>query len=133
MLLTKKTEYAILSLASIAKTQTPKNVELLSKELNIPKAYLAKILQDFSKSGILLSFKGTNGGFILALPPEELSILKITEISEDKSISVFECSSSIDGCPSNKAQDCNLWPMLNKLQLKIDDFLGQITLKDILT
>jgi Rrf2 family protein len=133
MLLTKKTEYAILSLASIAKTQTPKNVELLSKELNIPKAYLAKILQEFSKNGILLSFKGTNGGFILALPPEELSILKITEISEDKSISVFECSSSIDGCPSNKAQDCNLWPMLNKLQLKIDDFLGQITLKDILT
>ncbi len=133
MLLTKKTEYAILSLASIAKTQTPKNVELLSKELNIPKAYLAKILQEFSKNGILLSFKGTNGGFILALPPEELSILKITEISEDKNISVFECSSSIDGCPSNKAQDCNLWPMLNKLQLKIDDFLGQITLKDILT
>ena len=104
----------------------------MSKELNIPKPYLAKILQSFSKSDILTSYKGINGGFVLAMPPENISLLKITAISEDKAISVFECSPTIESCPSNKAHNCNLWPTLNKLQIKIEDFLEKITLKDIM-
>lgn len=132
MLLTKKTEYAILSLVAIAKSTTPKNVDLLSKELNIPKPYLAKILQSFSKSDILTSYKGINGGFILSLPPEDISLLMIATISEDKAVSVFECSATIEDCHSNKAHNCTLWPTLNKLQIKIDDFFEKISLKDIM-
>jgi len=132
MLLTKKTEYALLSLISIAKSTSPKNVDVLSKELNIPKPYLAKILQNFSKKNILKSFKGINGGFELALHPRDISILKIATISEEKLPTVFECSSSKDDCPSDKASSCSLWSVLNNLQTKIDDFLSSLTLKDIM-
>ena len=132
MLLTKKTEYALLSLIAIAKSTTPKNVDLLSKELNIPKSYLAKILQNFSKKDILKSFKGINGGFELAMHPRDITILRIATISEEKSPVVFECSGSINDCPDDKASTCSLWSVLNNLQNKIDDFLGSLTLKDIM-
>ena len=132
MLLTKKTEYALLSLISIAKSTSPKNVDLLSKELNIPKSYLAKILQNFSKKDILKSFKGINGGFELAMHPRDITILRIATISEEKSPVVFECSGSINDCPDDKASTCSLWSVLNNLQTKIDDFLGSLTLKDIM-
>lgn len=132
MLLTKKTEYALLALISIAKSTTPKNVDVLSKELNIPKPYLAKILQNFSKQNTLKSFKGINGGFELAMHPRDISILQIATISEEKSPIVFECSSSMDDCPSEKASTCSLWTVLNNLQGKIDDFLSSLTLKDIM-
>ena len=132
MLLTKKTEYALLALISIAKSESPKNVDALSRELNIPKPYLAKILQGFAKNNILNSFKGINGGFTLKVDPNKLTILQISEISEDKSPSVFECSPSIDSCPSQNGSQCNLWPVLNKLQNKIDDFLSSLTIKDIM-
>ena len=132
MLLTKKTEYALLSLISIAKSTSPKNVDLLSKELNIPKSYLAKILQNFSKKDILKSFKGINGGFELAMHPRDITILRIATISEEKSPVVFECSGSINDCPGDKASTCSLWSVLNNLQTKIDDFLGSLTLKDIM-
>ncbi len=132
MLLTKKSEYALLSLISIAKSTSPKNVDILSKELNIPKAYLAKILQNFSKNNILKSFKGINGGFELALHPRDISILSIACISEEKGPSVFECSSNEDDCPSNSADSCPLWEVLNNLQFKIDDFLDSLSLKDIM-
>jgi Rrf2 family iron-sulfur cluster assembly transcriptional regulator len=132
MLLTKKTEYALLSLISIAKSNTPKNVDVLSKELNIPKPYLAKILQNFSKSDVLKSFKGINGGFELAMHPRDLSILKIASISEEKLPMVFECSTNLDDCPSEQASTCSLWTVLNNLQSKIDDFLDNLTLKDIM-
>ena len=39
MLLTKKSEYALLSLISIAKSNEAKNVDELSKELNISKSF----------------------------------------------------------------------------------------------
>ena len=132
MLLTKKTEYAILSLVAIAKSTTPKNVDVLSRELNIPKPYLAKILQTFSKSDILESYKGVNGGFLLAVQPEKISLLIITTISEERTPTVFECSPSVESCPGNRADSCHLWSTLNALQNKIDNFLENITLKDIL-
>jgi len=132
MLLTKKTEYALLSLITIARSTTPKNVDVLSKELDIPKAYLAKILQNFSKKDILKSFKGINGGFELAMHPRDISIRMIATISEQKSPTVFECSNSESDCPSDKASTCSLWKTLNTLQIKIDDFLDSLTLKDIM-
>jgi Rrf2 family protein len=132
MLLTKKTEYALLSLILIAKSTIPKNVDLLSRELNIPKSYLAKILQNFSKKDILKSFKGIKGGFELAMHPRDISILKIATISEEKLPVVFECSANKNDCPDNKANTCSVWFVLNNLQNKIDDFLDSLTLKDIM-
>ena len=132
MLLTKKSEYALLSLISIAQSDIPLSVDELSINLNIPKQYLAKILQSFTKNNILKSYKGVNGGFSLIVDPSKLTILKISEISEDKAPAVFECSPSLSSCPSQKGSQCNLWPILNKLQNKIDGFLSSLTLKDIM-
>ena len=132
MLLTKKSEYALLSLVSIANSDAPKNVDLLATELNISKSFLAKILQNLAKNGILNSYKGNNGGFTLKKPCEELTILEITSISEQKLPTVFECTTSEIPCEGNKKGQCTIFPLLNNLQFKINDFLNQLTLKDIL-
>ena len=132
MLLTKKSEYALLSLVSIAKSESPVNVDALSKELNISKSFLAKIMQALSKEGILNSFKGINGGFKLARSSDQITILEITSAAEDRIPSVFECSPSMSSCPSQKANCCTIWPLLNNLQDKIDTFLKDLTLKDIM-
>ena len=132
MLLTKKSEYALLSLVSIAKSDQPKNVEVLSKELNISKSFLAKILQNLAKNGILNSFKGNNGGFTLKKPCEEFTILEITTIAEEKLPLVFECTTSEGTCSANVLGGCSVFPLLNNLQDKINGFLNELTLKDIL-
>lgn len=131
MLLTKKSEYALLSLISIAKSESPKNVDVLSKELNIPKSFLAKIMQNLAKNDIVLSHRGVNGGFVLKKPYDEITILEITTVAEEKIPSVFECSPSITSCPSDAASLCGLWPVLNNLQGRINSFLEELTLKDI--
>lgn len=131
MLLTKKSEYALLSLVSITKSDKPKNVDLLSKELNIPKSFLAKIMQSLAKHNIVISQRGVNGGFILAKNTEDLTILEITTAAEEKVPAVFECSPSIKACPSDVGNQCTIWPLLNNLQGKINTFLEELTLKDI--
>ena len=43
----------------------------LSKRLDLPSPFLAKILQDLATKGLLKSLKGPTGGFALATPEPE--------------------------------------------------------------
>ena len=131
MLLTKKSEYALLSLIAIAKSNEPKNVDVLSRELNISKSFLAKIMQNLAKHNLVVSHRGINGGFALNKSWDAITILEIVVAAEEKLPSVFECSPSAGSCPNQIAILCSIWPLLNNLQLKINDFLEKLTLKDI--
>ena len=132
MLITRASEYAILSLILLSSSKEPMDSETLSKELSIPKSFLAKILQSLAKTGILKSYKGVNGGFVIFKEPSNISMLEVMSSVEGKAPAVFECSPSESNCPSEKADICSIWPFLNKLQGKIDSFLGDLTLADIL-
>lgn len=132
MLLTKASEYALVSLLTIAQKNTPQDVETLSKQLCLSKSFLAKILQVLAKEGILKSYKGANGGFELIQKPKELTIKKIIECAEKKSAVVFECALSHSDCPNNRAEFCKAWPFFNNFQQKVDVFLENITLHDLL-
>ena len=132
MLFTRATEYALLALVIIAHEKKPLGTDYLSKRLDISRSFLAKILQSLAKQNILKSYKGATGGFMLARPPEELSIKEITTAAEGRNVSIFDCSSDQTCCPSNKGEFCTLWPFLNKLQIKVDAFLDDLTLKDIM-
>ncbi len=132
MLLTKATEYAMLSLILISRQEHPEDVDTLSKRLNISRSFLAKILQSLAREGILNSYKGAKGGFSLKLKPEEIYVKKVIEIAEKKPLTIFECAQHRTLCPSSKGDFCMIWPFLNKFQSKIDDFINEMTLKDIL-
>lgn len=132
MLITRASEYAILSLIVLAKTSAPMDSESLSRELTISKSFLAKILQSLAKHEILNSYKGINGGFALKKEPKEINMLDVFTAVEGKAPTVFECAPSENDCPSDRANICSIWPFLNKLQGKIDLFLKDLTLADIL-
>ncbi len=132
MLLTKASEYALLSLVLIARQDAPEDVDTLSKRLNISRSFLAKILQALARDGVLKSFKGAKGGFALNMQPGDISIRRVIEVAEKKPLTVFECASSANACPTGKGDFCMIWPFLNKFQLKMDEFFEELTLKDIL-
>jgi len=132
MLITKASEYAILSLIVLSKATTPMDSDTLSRELLISKSFLAKILQALAKSDILKSYKGVNGGFSLAREAKNINMLDVMSAVEGKAPAVFECSPSTSNCHSDRGNICSIWPFLNKLQLKIDFFLAELTLADLL-
>lgn len=132
MLMTRASEYALLSLIVIAKRSDPVDSDTLSKQLDISKSFLAKVLQSLARAGVLNSFKGVNGGFCLAKKGSEISVLEIITAVENKTPAVFDCAPSKENCPSDMASVCSIWPFINKLQGKIDDFLASLTLEEIL-
>ena len=130
--MTRASEYALLALVVLAKTSGPMDSDTLSKELNISKSFLSKILQSLTRHHILQSFKGVNGGFTLIRDSKEITILEVMRAVEGKGPAVFDCSPSSDSCPSDQANSCSLWPFLNKLQGKIDNFLDTVTIIDLI-
>ncbi len=132
MLLTRASEYALLSLDAIRRSDTPIGAEQLANELCIPKSFLAKILQSLAKKGILESRKGAHGGFILAKEVDEISVNDIIYAAEGKAPAVFDCTSYTSTCPNGTIGSCAISPFLINFQTKIDDFLNGLTLGDIL-
>ena len=87
---------ALHGLAIVAKQSPQKvNIKYLAAELDASEAHLAKIFQRLSKSGLVRSFRGPAGGFVLSKPAEEISLLDIYEIVESKIV--------MNDCPLDKA------------------------------
>lgn len=51
----------------------------LARETGVPASYQAKVLQMLRREGIVLSHRGTGGGFVLSRPAEELSVWEVIE------------------------------------------------------
>lgn len=80
-LITRNTDYAIRALCYIVKSnKNIVSVKELVEGLKMPRPFLRKVLQELNKKGILRSYKGKNGGFVLATRPEKICISKLIEI-----------------------------------------------------
>jgi len=132
MLLTRASEYALLSLDTIRKSDKPIGAEFLANELHIPKSFLAKIMQSLAKEGILESRKGAHGGFLLAKAPGDITLYSVIVAAEGKAPAVLDCAQYVDSCPSGAIGTCTISPFLHRFQSKVDNFLSDLTLEDIL-
>jgi Rrf2 family protein len=63
----------------------------LAEYHDVPAAYLAKHLQAMSRAGLLVSVQGPGGGYRLARPASEISVLEVVE-AIDGCESAFRCS-----------------------------------------
>ncbi len=131
MLLTRASEYALLSLDKIRKSDRPIGSEQLAKELCIPKSFLAKILHNLAKEQILESHRGAQGGFTIKATLKDITVYDIILASEGKAPTVFDCSQYQDNCPNGSIGTCAISPFLAIFQGKIDLFLRELTLDQL--
>jgi Rrf2 family protein len=132
MIFTRSTGYALLALCELARLDTAIDTNHLSEKISVSKYFLAKLLQNLSKKGIVKSFKGVNGGVILNKQPNEIKIIDIFKCVEDREFLVYQCSQEESNCPKNKAGVCSIWPFLNLLEDDISKYLEKFTLEDVL-
>ena len=83
-MLTGTSELALRALIVIGLDETgePLSPNELSEVLECSPSYLAKVLRSLVRARILESFRGARGGVLLALPPEEVTLLDVTEASQ---------------------------------------------------
>ena len=132
MLFTKSTAYALQALIELSKYDKPIDVNTLSEKTEIPKPFLAKLLQNLSKKNMIKSYKGIHGGFLLTKEPKDIKIIEIFKIIEDKDSLVFYCSSNAKNCTRDRSAICSTMPFFNELENEIDKIIEKYTLADVI-
>lgn len=130
MELTRKGEYAIRGIVYLA-TRPGDQVCLLgdiAAAVDVPQTFLAKIFQQFSKTGLVRSYRGTGGGFVLGRAPEKITLLEVVEAVEGP-IVPNRCVADEDEC--SRSGTCNVHPVWAKVQEQIRDILAKVTLKEL--
>jgi Rrf2 family protein len=81
MKLTRAASYAVHALVFMAvqKTSKPLASHNIAQARGIPERFLLKVLKPLVSARILLSIKGPNGGYRLALAPNQITLLDIVE------------------------------------------------------
>ena len=76
----------------------PVSAAEVAREEGIPPYYLAKVLQDLAKGGILESVRGRGGGFRLSRPAEEIAVVEVLRVVEDVDSVLTDCILGLDEC-----------------------------------
>ena len=126
MQITKQADYAIRCVLYLASKSNgiAVMIEEIAKAMEIPKSFLAKILQRLSKAGIVRSVRGVKGGFLLNKGLTEISLLDVIT-SIDGPISVNRCAVDSNHC--GRSCFCTVHPIWTELRQNIRDYLQGVT------
>jgi Rrf2 family protein len=73
------------------------NIREMSESMDISFHFLTKILQKLTQHGLLVSYRGPNGGVALTRPPEQIFMVEVVKVLEGQNF--FEtCFLGFDGC-----------------------------------
>jgi Rrf2 family protein len=82
-MISKKAKYALKALKVLAQSyegRKPVLISQIAQQERIPKKFLEAILLDLRNHGILQSQKGKGGGYLLRLPPGEVTFARVLRI-----------------------------------------------------
>lgn len=132
MALTRKTDYAIRGMIYLA--GVPEGHIALIGEIaeaaQVPQAFLAKILQLFVKTGLVISTRGASGGFSLAKNPEQITLREIIETVEGP-ITPNRCVMGRGVC--SLSETCPVHPVWRRVQTTVQGMLDEVTLRTMIS
>ena len=108
MQLSRKADYALRAVRHLSTLPKGKlgSINSIAKAEAIPREFLAKILKDLTRGGILVSYQGVTGGYRLARPPKDISFLDVIETIEGP-IHINLCTET-NNCGCDRVADCQM-------------------------
>jgi Rrf2 family protein len=122
-------EYALRAVVYLADQQgAPRTTAQIAAVTLVPAGYLAKVMQNLSRAGILKSQRGLYGGFTLAYPAEQMSVLQI--------INAVDPLRRYPACPlgiaSHGKRLCPLHSKLDEAAQMVEDAFRQTMVAELL-
>ena len=101
IIFSRRCEYALQAVLYLALKPEGERTSIkeLTKHVKLPSPFLAKILQDLTRKGLLASSKGPHGGFALGKPARDITLFHVVDAIDGVAFSngcvlgFMECSS----------------------------------------
>jgi len=128
-MLSQTVEYALRATLFVARAHPrPLPVGDIADAVEAPRGYLAKILSDLARNGILESSRGPGGGFRLAYDPAAFALADIIRALEGQE--ERRCLLGHGRCGDNPS--CTAHARWAPIANQMDAFFGKTTLADLL-
>ena len=135
-MLSHKAKYGLKALLNIAAKRQPEPVVAaeLAKREGIPRKFLEQILLELKRRGLLQSRRGPGGGYLLARPPHQISVLEVIRALEGP-IAPVPCVSlsaptKCDDCADETT--CGIRLVMDEAHVATVKILDSTTLADVL-
>lgn len=130
--ITHEADYAIRVACCLAFSGEKVGAKQISEYTGVTLRFALKILRKMIQSGIVKSFKGANGGYMLNRPPSEISFGEIIECI-DGTIAINHCLTGEFACTRvPHKQDCNFRRVFGAVNQRLRKDLYEITLDQFL-
>ncbi|MBL8991392.1 MAG: Rrf2 family transcriptional regulator [Phycisphaerae bacterium] len=108
-MLSQTVEYALRAMMHLAglPPDAAANSETIAERTKVPKGYLSKVMRDLVVAGLIDSRRGPSGGFRLARPARDISMLDV--------INAVDPLQRITRCPLGNPAHLNLCPLHRRL------------------
>ena len=106
--------------------------KVIAEKMNIPYNYFLKIVPRLKDAGYLISFQGKRGGYVLTMPPEDISLFDIIHVMGDDFI-LNGCTAPEGVCARNTPGFCAVHYVLTDAQNAIDTTLKSVNLAQLAT
>ena len=129
MKLTRASSYALHALAHMAAQAPgqPLASHHIAEARGIPERFLLKVLKPLVSAGVLRSVKGPNGGYRLARPATQVTVLEVIEAAEGPIRGLAPST----GAESAAKLDARLEEVCNEVAGLVRDRLGKVKLSDL--
>jgi len=125
----KLTDYATVILANLAADRSRLlNAGTLSARTHIAAPTVAKLLKQMHRAGLVISTRGTHGGYQLARDPENISAAAILDALEGP-IALTECSAGSGQCEIEHT--CSVGRTWQRMSVAIRRALSEVTLSQL--
>jgi FeS assembly SUF system regulator len=125
----KLTDYATVILATLAADRSRlQNAGSLAERTHIAAPTVSKLLKQLHRAGLVVSMRGTHGGYQLARDPEAISAATILDALEGP-VALTECSSANNHCGIEHT--CSVGRTWQRLNVAIRRSLNEISLAQL--
>lgn len=131
MQLKNSTDYALRIVCYLAAQEQTVSTLELSQKLNISANYIPKIAKKLKNANIITACEGTNGGYMLAKQPENISLMEIISCVEE-TMAINRCLEKDRFCSRNTEDTCKIHKILLGLQNTYNNKLESVKVSDII-
>lgn len=101
------------------------NRQTIAEQQNIPIGFLQKIMHSLVKGELVKSYRGVDGGFVLAKPAEEISLLDVIEVMEGP-LDLQRCLKQDSSCSKGCDTKCSVHASLAVIQTNFTQALKEV-------
>lgn len=132
MKISTKGRYALRIMIDLARHDEGSYIRLkdIAERQNITLKYMEQIMPLLTKAGYVRSYRGNNGGYMLARKPEEYTVGDILRTTEGSMAPIACIEDRPNRCP--RCEECTTLPFWEGLWKVINEYTDRYTLADLM-